>query len=377
VSVSIDVPTVGKVTFEGSYDPNTGQWSLDGYCAGPIPVGGGWVVLRDLHMRLTNTSLTLDGKATVLDIKELANANLHGQIYSDGRFISTVDAHALQLGGFTLSNTTVILTNDNPGHVMMLNVHSDLAILGLRVPVDGYIDAHGNYELKGGHNLTLAGFTLTNGSFELKNGTGLQASGTLVLPLHLGSANVSGWIHSDGTFLLSAPANLSLGGFPLANSTVTISRSGVQVSGTVRGPAGMSASVSGALNTDGTFSLTGVAPLGGNLAGGTASFTLRGNALGQVSLGVQSVRGFNLGGNPSLSGTLHATLQVTVRPGGDFNYSGSAWGALQLSYRGLHISFASFGARVSDSGFTFDLGRQKFGGFIPVWSNVGSRTVRW
>jgi hypothetical protein len=63
VSVVIDVPEVGKVTFEGSYDPNTGQWSLDGYCSGPIEIAGGWVVLRDLHLKLTNNSLTVDCKA--------------------------------------------------------------------------------------------------------------------------------------------------------------------------------------------------------------------------------------------------------------------------------------------------------------------------
>jgi hypothetical protein len=58
-------------------------------------------------------------------------------------------AHAGQLGGFTLSNTTATLSNDNPDHLLKLTANSDLGIMGLSVPVDGTTDAKGELRPEG------------------------------------------------------------------------------------------------------------------------------------------------------------------------------------------------------------------------------------
>src|SRR5262249_9040581 len=102
VSVSIAVP-VGDaiVELQGFYNPKTNLWSIEGTYRGNIKFG--WLVLSNPHFQLTNNYLEVDGIFSVYGIQPLANAHVKAQLYSNGIFTGTVDAHALQLGGFTLS----------------------------------------------------------------------------------------------------------------------------------------------------------------------------------------------------------------------------------------------------------------------------------
>jgi hypothetical protein len=216
ISFSLYIPEYGQITFTGSYDPSTGQWVLDAY---PLDFRIGYVELTHNHLKLTNSGLTVDCLVSAFGIPQLANAKCHGQIYSDGRFISTVDGSALQVGGFTLSNTTINLSNDNPSHLMQLSMHGTLGFLGLTSSVDGYLDAQGTFDLKSSAALNLAGYTISSMTFQLNN-TGLTVSGSLQVGA-LGSVSVKGSVSSNGNFSLTGSNNLG---------SITISNGGVAVS---------------------------------------------------------------------------------------------------------------------------------------------------
>jgi hypothetical protein len=116
--------------------------------------------------------------------------------------------------------------------------------------------------------------------------------------------------------------------------------------------------------------------LGGDLAGGSANFSLTADVNGQGSLRIQFDAGFNLGGNPSVSGTIHADLEVTVGSDGLFHYDGSsAYAKVQVSYEGYHADILKVGAGVSDSGFSIHLGSVHFAQFVDV--DLGTITVGW
>ena len=322
VSFSTDVPELGEVDFVGTYDPNNGQWSLQATVPGPIEIAGGWVDLTDLSLTLTNNNLTADGRASFLNIPELANANMHAQLYSDGRFIASIDAHELQLGGYSMSNTTATLSNNNSSHLMTLTVQSTVGIagLGLSKSLSGVIDANGNYDLKDTVNVAVGGYTFQSVTLELKN-SGLTLSGSVQVP-GIRLAQVSGSVGPDGKFSLTGTETFSLGGFSLENASVTVNNSGISVSGLLHGPAGVSAQVSGTIEINGGYSLTGSATLGGDLTG-TAALSLSGTATRQGTLGIQFDASVGLGvGGVTISGSINANLQVTVGSGGVFNYAG-------------------------------------------------------
>src|SRR5262249_44707461 len=135
----------------------------------------------------------------------------------------------------------------------------------------GSVHVSGNVSLKDGSfsltsdeavNLSLDGFPLVSqaGSITVSN-SGASLAGSLTLPGNLGSAHVTGSVNSDGTFSLASDddVNLSLNGFALVSQagSVTVSNSGVSVSGDLQLTGLGSAQVSGAINSDGTFSLSG------------------------------------------------------------------------------------------------------------------------
>jgi hypothetical protein len=307
VSVSFTAPVEGTdVEFDASYNPNNGQWSIAGTYYGDIEFG--WLVLSDPHFQLTNDYLEVDCQASVFGIKQLANANLKGQIYSNGNFTATVDAHALQLGGFTLSNTYVTLTNINPSHLMTLHVTGDFDTrLGLTLPMQGYIDANGNYDWTASHDLSLGGFSITSGTFELSN-SGLRVSGSLQVP-GMASINVSGWVNSDGTFSLTNDEAVTLNplGFSLLSQQqdITLTNSGLIVNGSLSILNWGSVNTQTSVNSDGTFTLNGsgsLSPLGFPL--GNAQVTASQNGLTvSGSLQVPGVGTVGVSGSVTSSGT--------------------------------------------------------------------------
>src|SRR5262249_18809290 len=119
-----------------------------------------------------------------------------------------------------------------------------------------------------GHDFSVAGYNVSSGSFELSN-SGVIASGSLQVP-GMAAIHVSGWVKSNRTFSLTSDqdVNLSLGGLHLFSQKGNVTLAGtlggavtLQLGGTVNGPAGLSASVSGSVKRDGSFSLIGTGSL--------------------------------------------------------------------------------------------------------------------
>ena len=384
ISGSVDVPVIGEVDFTGSYDPNTKQWFFQGYAPGPVPVAGGWVVLTDMYLTLTNNSLTTDCTASLLGIPELANAYTYGEFYSNGLFSLSSDGHAVQVGGFTLSNTNYTISNendannDNPNYVTQVTVHSDLGLLGLSVSVDGTVDANGNYNLTSSGNLTIAGFTLSSVTYNLNKTTGLTATGFLQLPGGLGEVFVFGSIDSKGDYSLTGGADIFPLGFQLSSATFTLDNSGLTASGTLQLPDLGTVNVGGSVDKHGNFSLVGsgtLSPFGLNL--GSATVTLdNGGAWvsGSVQLpdlGAANISGwaynngtFSLTGSDNLSpcGFTLQSVTVTVT-----DTSATVSGSLQMPGLGAVNVFGD----VSISGFSLS----GSGSLSPDGLSLGSTTV--
>jgi hypothetical protein len=195
----------------------------------------------------------------------------------------------------------------------------------------------------------------------------------------LGSINLQGWVDTYGDFSLSGSGNLSPGGFTLGSASVTVDNSGISVAGTLYGPSDLWADVYGTINGDGSFTLTGdaSASLGGDLAGGTASFTFSGNAEGQVTLGIDISAGFSIGfsgpGSPSLSGSITASVQTS-----DSSFNSFGWNVstdLTASAFGISVSTGFNGLSVNSSGFSIDLGEISFGYFYTI--DFGTINIYW
>jgi hypothetical protein len=363
ISYSMNVPDIGEVDFAGTYNPGTGQWSLSGHVPGPIEIGAGPyldVDLTNLTVTLTNNGLTADGNATLkaLGVLPIANATAHTAINSDGRFVVDVTARAGQLGGYTLSNTTAVLTNMNPNRQLTLTVGTKLNEFGLSVVVLGSIDSQGNFDLKGTGTFNVGGFTPMKAAFELNNG-GLTASGDLQV-LNWGSAHVTGWIGTNGAFSLTSDEAASLKplGFSLLSQSqeITFTNSGLTVDGSVSVLNWGSVHLAGRVNGNGAFSLTSdqsvsLKPLGFSLFTQNQGVTLTNSGLAvkgglsvlnwgsvNVSAAVNSNGTFTLNGSGGLSllgfatttanitanqNGLTASLSISVNPLGSIGVSGS------------------------------------------------------
>jgi len=351
ISCSLDVPDIGEVDFQGTYNPSTGQWTLSGQYPGPIECG--YVELTNLQFTLTSTCLNTSCDASFVGIPALANAHMTGQIYSNGLFTTTVDAHALQIAGFTLSTTDVTLTNDNPSHLLTLTVVGNLGALGLNIPVGGVLQANGNYALTSSASLTVAGFTVSNVTYALSN-AGLTATGVLAVPAGLGTVGVSGSISSDGTYSLTGIGDVYPCGFHLASAVVTLNNSGLAASGMLQVTDLGAVQVSGSVKSNGAYSLTGsgtLSPAGFNLLAVTMTATNGGIT---VSGTLQLPDGI---GSVAVSGS--------VNNNGTFSLSGNG----SLSLRGYSLGSASVtvtnnGASVSGSVGVTDLGSISVSGSV-------------
>ncbi|HKM53798.1 MAG TPA: hypothetical protein VJY33_10340, partial [Isosphaeraceae bacterium] len=129
--------------------------------------------------------------------------------------------------------------------------------------VAGYVNSDGAFSLVGSGTLSPAGFSLTSTTVEVSN-SGAQIWGSIALP-GLGSCKVYGSVDTSGNFSLLGYDDLAPAGFSLTNTTVEVSNSGAQIWGSVYLPGLGSCKVYGSVDTSGNFSLLGyddLAPAG-------------------------------------------------------------------------------------------------------------------
>jgi hypothetical protein len=319
VSFSLDVPDIGTVEFSGSYGPG-GQWSLGATYPGPVTVGP--LVLTDMGFVLSNTSLTLSATGSVADLQAFVNAEVTAQIFYDGQFQATVDAHVLQLGGFSLGQAVVTFGNVNPSHEFILTVNAVAGIPdGPNVNLSGYIDQTGNYDFTGTQNIGLAGLTLSSAAFELSKANGFTFSAEWNYVLFM--EQVSGTIGSDGHVHFEGKASMGLAGFNLGTVDAVVDLDPPANSYSIHFTAETAADFFVAsVNLDGYAymsngqwqlpTLTAQANVGGPLSSilsGSATFTIDSN---QVTfdgmLGIVNVPGLSV----EVGGTVYADGSVQV-----------------------------------------------------------------
>ncbi len=361
------------------------------YEVGPFEFGASF--LLDVQKNEMTVSASLD--MAVLD----AGVLLTGSLGFDG-VLALGGSATVGVAGFDVFNSSFAFTNNPapPGtHMLTASGSLTIPVVG-NAMMSGWLDADGSFRLTGGGGLSPGGFSLASATFTWTQ-TQLSFGGTLTVPGGIGTVAVSG-AATPTSFNLTGSATLGLGGFNMG-ATVTLNNYGLNASGSV-GVAGTTVSMAGYIHTDGTYLLTAsttVALQGYQLA--SATFTLekttsnfRFQALGDLTLGSRTLAsvtvnfqtdgGFSAGIAITWGYTFTATLSVSNTGSFDFttaaqNLGLSAAGcSLSGSYSlhvwgtdALHVSFSASGtASVKLSGVTV------FSGGIGV-SSAGKITVTY
>lgn len=230
VAVEFDIPNA-TMELAGRYE--IGPFQLDTTFKLDAFARTMWMT-STLDMALLDDDVTLTGS---LDLTGTLSLSGHASVGMAGYDLFVAD--------FAFSN--------DPNAAHMLTASGDLTIPNVgNAHVEGWIDADGSFSLSGSGALSPGGFTLASASFTWTN-TQLSFNGTLQIPSGIGSVAVNGSA-TPTSFTLTGSASLNLGGFSMA-ATVTLDNSGLFAQGNVS-VAGSSLSMSGSIQTNGSFEIT-------------------------------------------------------------------------------------------------------------------------
>jgi hypothetical protein len=135
------------------------------------------------------------------------------------------------------------------------------------VNVTGSLNSDGSFSLNSTQqvNLSLNGLTLAAAAGSVtvsgsSSGLSITVSGSLTLPGNFGSVSVSGNVNSDGTFSVTGNGNVNLGNILSGSVVFTIASSGVTFSGTfgIPGIGSLPNSFTASINGDGSLDILGV-----------------------------------------------------------------------------------------------------------------------
>jgi hypothetical protein len=152
--------------------------------------------------------------------------------------------------GFALSGADMTLSSTG----LVLSASATLPLVGT-AKLSGTIQDATHFTLTAPiPSVKVGGFTMTNDTVTLSN-TGLVLAGTATLPL-VGTAKLSGTVQDATHFTLTAPIpSVKLGAFTLSNDTVTLSPSSLGLKGTATLPVVGSLNLSGTITDSTHFSL--------------------------------------------------------------------------------------------------------------------------
>ncbi len=301
-----------SVTLNGTMD-SSGNYDLTG--TADITIAG--FALPSTGFELTNAPANGIKVATMLPLGD-DTINLSGTVDADANYDLMATSDSITIGGFTLTNASVELTNTS------LTVGATLTLGSDSVTLNGSLDSSGNYDLTGTADITIAGFALPSTSFELTNApaNGIHVSATL--PLGSDTVSLSGTVDSDGNYDLMGTADITVGGFALSGASFELTNTSLTVSATLA-LGNDSISLSGTVDNQGNYDLTGTADITvGSFALPGASFELT-----NTSLTVSATLTF---GNDSVS------LAGTVDDQGNYDLTGTA----DITVGGFALPGASF-----------------------------------
>ena len=167
--------------------------------------------------------VTLEGDASTAKIGDLDLGTVHLKGEAEkGKFSFNSTTKTVSVGGFSLSDTTVGVTNRTANGAILTTVAGLTSIPhGPTAKIAGEVDTAGNYVLTGKENLKLAGITLNETTLKLEKGKGLQVEGKLNLLVF--NSTVKGVIEASGkTTLTGAQSSAKVGGFNTTALTVTV-----------------------------------------------------------------------------------------------------------------------------------------------------------
>jgi sorbitol-specific phosphotransferase system component IIA len=246
-----NLPLVGTVAFAATI-ASGGAFAFTATHA-PITVLGGLVHLDNIQLTLTTGSLIVTAHA---EVAQIGQADFRGSISPNGNYDLKASA-SITIAGFTIHGADLDLGTQSLG-----------ASFDLPIPVIGDVAFEGSFSA-GGHwsiGATIPG-PIFVGTFPLQD-LHFQVSDTsLTLGARTGvqgilDAGVTGTIYYSGLFNLTVDAHaLSLGGFSLANATITLGNSDpdhvfrMHVHATAGIPHGPSLYLDGVLDGHGNFDL--------------------------------------------------------------------------------------------------------------------------
>jgi hypothetical protein len=188
-------------------------------------------------------------------IKPLNQYDLAGSLDSQGNVNISATVSQAVLLGFATNSATVTLTNSG---VTVADTFNDILGLG-QVNVPGGVDYQGNFSLTGTANAGLIGGFATANTQVTASNSGVALATDVTIP-GFGQAHLTGSVQSNGQFSLTGSANFTLlAGFSMANALLTFTNSGVAISGAVTIATLGQASLSGLIQSTGQFSLKGTA----------------------------------------------------------------------------------------------------------------------
>ncbi len=274
LSQTIDLPLIGETILSGTLYAN-GDFTLTA-TAGPIALLDGLIEIDEVSLTFENTGLAWSSVASVAGLGDMS---FEGYLDNSGNYdlSSQID---VSIAGFNLSDLVLNIGEEALG-----------AEFSFDFPVLGSVNMVGEYSLTEGWAfstpvpaLSVAGFDLLSAVTEFTE-DGLAINTTIDLPL-LGDVAFSGTIEPNGTFSITAEIpNVSLlsGLIEFQDPTVTLTTDRITLSTTAEIAGIGTVDFDGYFSADGSYSLTADADV--TIAG----FSIDGVefTIGNDSLGVQ------------------------------------------------------------------------------------------
>ena len=295
ISGKVTIPGLGMVMLTGTID-GQGNIKLTGTVT--VTIAGFQVTLM---VMLTNAGLTVTG---TLNIPGIGQVTLTGSIDAQGNFVLKGTA-TVNIPGF--GQVTLMLTLTNNG----LAVKATLNIPGIgMVMLMGTLDAQGNFTLTGTATVNIPGFGQVTLMITVTN-AGITVKATLNIP-GLGMVMFMGTIDAQGNFVLTGTATVNIPGFGQVTLMLTLTNAGISVKGTLNIPGLGMVMVTGTINAQGNFTLTGTATV--NIPG-----------LGQVTLMITVTNtGISVKATVNIPGLGMVMFMGTIDAQGNFTLTGTA-----------------------------------------------------
>ncbi len=322
VSGTASLPLIGTVTLTGSLQ--NGQYSLTASVP-QISIAG--YTVTGGQVTLNSSGISFTGSARLPLVNNGNSVTLSGTIQDATHYSFTANVPNLSLSGFNITNVVVAL---GPTGVT-LSGQANLPLVN-NVNLTGSITSTGNYSLTatvpslpsiGGFQLTAVKLTLTN--------SGLALSGTANLPI-FGTVTLSGLIVDATHYSISfTPSSVDLGsGFTLNNPRVNLSAAGLSVVGDADLPLlGTINRLQGTIQDATHFTLTAPLP---NVSVG--QFSLKDATVTLAAAGTAT--------SLSVTGTVQLPLFDSVKFTGNIDSSGNLSLSTQLPSFSLPGGFIKF-----------------------------------